>query len=302
MESKLCFVQFLHPGGEAPVPPSGNVPWNTDNHGRKFLRTRGDYLPGIGTEPVRAAVLGVWGEWEAQTNASPLAQRVPGGPTWIHEPYYDSSVEGWRQNTDPFIFGEHFHYTGCRQHVKPKNARVRVPTQLAKLRRGSVIVFGSARSRQFIIDTVFVVGDEMIDHSSQNYERLLDGRISQAYREVTIDSWYSGQPPASQTHRLYFGATPERPIDGMFSFVPCARLGERPSGFARPRIEMGQVTQNKAMGFKLTILDSTRDAALLWRRVIEQVLDAGLAIGVRIELPPRRMATVAGKATKRTAC
>ncbi|MDQ1730999.1 MAG: hypothetical protein QOK10_1158 [Pseudonocardiales bacterium] len=36
MHDKICFVQFLHPGGEHR--PSGDfMPWNVDDHRRKFL-------------------------------------------------------------------------------------------------------------------------------------------------------------------------------------------------------------------------------------------------------------------------
>jgi hypothetical protein len=53
------------------------------------------------------------------------------------------------QNTDPFVFGDQFHYTGCLQHTK------RGATQLRYLDRGSVILFGSCREkRDFVVDTV----------------------------------------------------------------------------------------------------------------------------------------------------
>ena len=37
MENRLCFVQFLHPGGESQAPPSGDVAWNVGDHMRKYL-------------------------------------------------------------------------------------------------------------------------------------------------------------------------------------------------------------------------------------------------------------------------
>jgi hypothetical protein len=62
------------------------------------------------------------------------------------------------------------------------------------------------------------------------------------------------------------------------------------------------VTQNKVMGFKRTFLASTRDAAELWRQVVDQVLAAGLLLGVRADLPPRRDAAAVAIATARTSC
>ena len=47
----------------------------------------------------------------------------------------------WRQNTDPFVFGERFHYTGCLRHTR------RGPTQLRYLAPGSLVLFGSCRDK-----------------------------------------------------------------------------------------------------------------------------------------------------------
>ena len=88
----------------------------------------------------------------------------------------------------------------------------------------------------------------------------------------------------------------------MFSFFPCVRLDERPEGFPRPRIAMDEVTQNKAMGFRRTFLSSTRDAAELWRRVADQVFAAGLVLGARADLPPRRGAQALAEMTSRASC
>jgi hypothetical protein len=90
----------------------------------------------------------------------------------------------WRQNTDPFVFGAQFHYTGCMQHTR------RGPTQLRFLAPGSLVLFGSCREKaRFVVDTAFVVG-EFVDHSAQDWEQKLDGRISNTYRKVTVEPWY----------------------------------------------------------------------------------------------------------------
>ncbi len=55
---------------------------------------------------------------------------------------------GWRQNTDPLVFGDHFLYSNCRQR---QNGKMR------DLAHGSLVLFGSKLGGQFVLDTLFVV-------------------------------------------------------------------------------------------------------------------------------------------------
>src|SRR5262249_18839285 len=89
----------------------------------------------------------------------------------------------------------------------------------------------------------------------------------------------------------YFGATPQDPYHGIYSFFPCSPLDERPSGFPRPLIRMDEVTPNHARGYRLTSISSAGHAVELWTKVVRQVLERdGLYLGVRAELPERRHA------------
>jgi len=104
---------------------------------------------------------------------------------------------------------------------------------------------------------VFVV-DHWIDHDRANYRKVLVGAISQEYKEVTISPWYqeplventSCAPTGSnETWRLYFGATYDKPLHGMYSFFPCLTDEPKSKGFARPRISLlGLVTGNLNQG------------------------------------------------------
>ena len=110
-----CFVQFIHPGAEHGI--QGRVkPWNTGEHRRKFLRLRGSYVEARDAAP-KTEELVFWGEWEAESAGEPITNPVPGGPHWIHQPFYvrPASYPGKLQNTDPFVFGDRFLYTLCRQ-------------------------------------------------------------------------------------------------------------------------------------------------------------------------------------------
>jgi len=100
---------------------------------------------------------------EAPSQAEAVSTRVPDGPNWVHRPVWShqTSYRGLH-NTDPFVFGDRFHYTGCLQHTK------RGPTQLRNLSRGSVILFGSKRPGrpEFTLDTVFDVAG-YVDHAAR---------------------------------------------------------------------------------------------------------------------------------------
>jgi hypothetical protein len=166
MDEKLCFVQFLHPGGEH-RPDDGSIKrWNTKEHRRKFLVRPGKYVAGA---KLLEGEMEFWGEWEPDSRVvKSIADPIPHGPRFIYEPYYvlPESYIGL-QNTDPFVFGERFHYTGCQQRTTNGS------TQLRYLSRGSVILFGSCEDKSaFVLDTVFVV-DRWIDHDRANYAQIL---------------------------------------------------------------------------------------------------------------------------------
>jgi hypothetical protein len=211
------------------------------------------------------------------------------GPRFIYEPYYvvPKSYDEL-QNTDPFVFGDEFHYTLCRQ----SRARLR------HLSPGSVILFGSCKNHAFVLDTVFVV-DRWIDHTRSNYRSVLAGKISQVYQEVTISPMYqepcatskSCAPAGSlETWRLYFGASYDKPLRDMYSFFPCQLYDAKSTGFVRPRVSLpGVITDKLNMGVKLTYLECLDDMKLIWGKVVKQVEEQGSAFGVYAEMPERRL-------------
>lgn len=279
MENRLCFVQFLHPGYEHDVRQPGLFPWNLKGrHRRKFLRSPGAYVDDAGRLVEDELVF--WGEWEPQSEAVPLEKTELLGPRWLHTPFYEP-LEGWAQNTDPFVFGDRFRFSICQQH---RGGR---PTQLAKLLPGSVVLFGSGLGGEFRLDTVFVVGPEHQEHS-----RARRPVVDAAYEEIVLDPYYAGFPD-DRVHRLYEGATPETPVHGMFSFFPCKTLAEALNGFARPTIRLdGLIKQTHKQSYKRTFLADLDHAAHLWRAVVAQVEAAGLRLGVRAEMPEKRASGV----------
>ena len=182
MEDKLCFVQFVHPGGEHEPDHDYCKHWNFAKHRRKFLRTDGGYRSGQAS-PTRRGEIVFWGEWEPESQVSSFTAPLTHGPRFLHEPYYSKSTQPDGQNTDPFVFGRNFLYTECRQHT------AKGPTQLRYLTQGSVVLFGSCLERSFFaLDTVFVV-DDHVEHDATNYKSRLKGIVSEIYKMATIDRY-----------------------------------------------------------------------------------------------------------------
>ena len=284
VDSDTCFVQFIHPGSEH-LPDAGNfkdwIPWNKP-HARKFMQLRGSWVEHDGSE--RSGDLHAWGEWEAQSELlRPLnGSRADGYPQNLWRAYYkvpaDGRYDGLR-NTDPFIFGRRFLYSNCQQPARPG---------LRSLGRGSVIAFGSYKAHQWILDTVLVVAGS-VPYTASQADRELEGpapdvEVPEAFLDVTA------APLASEGWdgelRLYWGATPDNPVDGMYSFFP-ARPADDGPGFARPAIQLDSdhFTETLRQSHRrepasLKTLDS------LWRSLVEQVQDEGLVLGVHAAPPP----------------
>jgi hypothetical protein len=229
-----------------------------------------------------------WGEWEPESEGEPIASTVPDGPRWIHRPYYirPASYPGDLQNTDPYVFGDRFLYTLCRQ-TKPIRGQAR-PTFLRDLAPGSLILFGSLKGGDFVLDTALVVAEGVL-HDSLRWSTALAGRVSETYADVTMRPTYQTAWPHEL--RLYGGATLAEPIAGMFSFAPCLLSTLAPKGFARPAIRLKEViTPGLMMGAKATRHLSVERVKELWDSVVAQVIEQKLALGVRFDLPPRRSA------------
>jgi hypothetical protein len=280
------FVQFIHPGGEHGPDRQGQKAWNLGEHRRKFLRVDGRYIEQLGDSPTDSPLV-LWGEWEPESDVAPISDSVAAGPRWLHQPYY-VRPEAYKngdlvhQNTDPFVFGDRFLYTLCRQW----RGSTQRPTLLRDLEPGSLILFGSLKGGEFVLDTAFVVAEGVL-HDFHSWPNVLDGAISETYIDVTMHPTYAWGEGAEL--RLYSGAMADDPLDGMFSFVPCLPASAGANGFARPAIKLnGFVAQGLMMGFKTTRGLPAEKIATLWNSVTEQVIDADLALGTSLALPERR--------------
>ena len=284
---KLCFVQFLHPQSE-PSRSRGSK-WNSEKHVRKYLRADGRYLDG--DRPAEGTIE-FWGEREAESVVASEFQRpVPYGPRRAWSPCYEKKEDyQGLQNTDPFVFGG-FYYTGCQQYTSLG------PTQLRFLSKGSVVLFGSRVGGAFALDTVFVVAG-WIDHDADNYRSVLEGKVLDAYWDVTLAPRYADGdalcgpvlpfclPREGASERLYFGATYDCPFEGRFSFVPCLPAGSASAGFPRPTIELpGVLSPDLARKYKLNCRCIMSGVVNLWESVVGQVLRQGQLLGIELSVP-----------------
>ena len=294
MAGSRCFVQLSHPGREHQPDRGLERTWNTQKHGhaRKFMQLHGQWVDENGNR--QSGGLYAWGEWEPESELVRALDSPEGDwlhPRWLWRPYYvpKTSYEGLH-NTDPFIFGPRFLYSNCFQPSKPG---------LRQLDEGSVIAFGSSKKIdgkwQWMLDTVLVVRDLKDYHGFEARNTLRDW-TSCTFLDVTIRplTGDSPQPKACASARgrlrLYRGATPDDPVDGMFSFFPASpECGD--SGFKRPVIDLPvEYVNPRAFRAPRGFRRDRRPDELrgVWELLVEQVREAGLVLGTFAELPERR--------------
>ena len=294
MASDPYFVQFHHPGREQRPGPGGEQAWNRraaedgcastetcgPGHARKFMQLRGSWIDE--DDSSGTGDLWAWGEWEAESELLCELNQLgdPGFPRYLWLPYYVRRQHGYGglHNTDPFIFGERFLYSNCHQQSRPR---------LRALEPGSVIVFGSKKG-EWVLDTVLVVAGSA-EYSAGEAPIDLAGLAPQAFLDVTGGPLADNDAGAS--FRLYWGATPNDPVDGMFSFFPAVQAGGD-AGFKRPSIKLPECcfTNTLHMGAKSTPGLAPDVLRELWESLVAQVLEADLLLGTYAATPERRRA------------
>ena len=282
MDDELLIVQFPHPGSEH-RPDSGSVKdWNIGPHARKFMTVPGRWLEGADVSRLsRSGPIAFWGEWEPQSLIlDTFRPKGPGWPQYLQAPFWIPPPDNeWRQNTDPFVFGDRFLYSNCRQNSKTG------PRKTQRLARGTIILFGSTFHDEFVLDTVFVVTDAQ----PMALELLpeLEG-VDETFIAVVGDVLYRKSADRDSRQRLYSGASPSKHVQRMFSFFPCLPRKNAPYGFARPSIRIPEVVNSlSSRNTKFTKVESLEDAVTIWHQVVDQVLEQDLLLGVQAETPPR---------------
>lgn len=274
-------VQLNHPGAEKAFKTgkgynhcNGQLirEWNADNsHYRKFIRCQGEYISQLG-EQTQQGDLSFWGEWEGNSYFEPLNTWNPNG---IHKPFHSLHIRN-HQNTDPYVFGEHFLYSVCKQRGR-----------LTQLEKGSVILFGSSFKKGFALDTVFVVDSfesvhEVAANKASNY--------SITYKEATLEQLgdtYINPHPASKL-RLYKGVM-YSDNEELFSYTPCKLYNEvTKTGFQRIIFPYENLNcfqfSNNPTGIKIISFNKEQTKEI-WKFITQQVLKQGYYLATKITEP-----------------
>lgn len=279
MPDALMFVQFPHPGSEHK--PKGSVmDWNRREHARKFLRASGRYLH---DKTINSGEVAFWGEWEPQSKVvETYGHDYLAGPNFLREPYWSTPRHPrLLQNTDPLVFGDRFLYSNCRQS-RNRNLRALAP--------GSLVLFGSKLMGEFVLDTVFVVGDESQTFARGSSETV---RCDDWVRAVVFEPLRMAAGPSTEALRLYGGRTYDEASKCPFGFVPCLPCGSEGHAFRRPAIRLDRrwIEPGLAMAAKATPVGQAQ-LHELWMEIVRQVVDvAGLAMAVHLEAPRHVPAT-----------
>lgn len=265
---------------------SGIRYWNNEKkHKRKFIKNKGWYLENLDGEnfnPIpKEADLYFWGEWEAQSHFQLTGNKFSNKllPHAIHSPFFSESGIG-KHNTDPFVFGDNFYYTNCKQKQTGHN-RI-----LLSLADKSIILFGSEIGRKhFILDTLFVVGssETVGDYRKhpKNYPELLRKMVID-FVGYPLDDWY----------RLYKGKmynfnSPfnEESNPYTFCFFPCKVGEEGAKGFERPIIDIDRFKLKKAGAGTVLMKVNYKSETDFWQDIVAELIGQGYSLGIKTIMP-----------------
>ena len=306
----LLFTQYTHPGGTHDISVNERKTmmkeWNYKNgHRQKFINAIGDCITPNDEVLYNQNCL-FWNEWEPTSVMREVKKCIdaPGIlPEYVHSPYLEVDENGIaiqpkyngktytshgkqnpciRQNTDPFVFDEHFHYCRCKQ---------RTFSTLRKLDKGSIILFGSIVSKQrgglyYSLDTVFVV-EESKPYYAREYKRDLGDFVSNDYAQI-IGFEQTEHP--EQQFTLYKGANYKNPINGTFSYTPCKLCDGDIVGFPKARLYSDRLNKlfdkqiiqdNLNSSPKYTIIEDPNDCKIIWDEIRNQIEEQGFLLGVK---------------------
>ena len=294
----MKIIQFMHPGAEHTC-RTGNI-WNTGNHRRKYIEVSGNYLTSLNSQPKTVDKLYFWGEWEAPSRCRQINEPCADGPHYIFNPHYTLPVPINAANTDPFVFGNQFYYCICKQaHY----------TSLRNLEPGDVILFGSCKNKQFVLDTLFVIKDKKsyrfsnLHSKHSNYIKTfsdvsllpIEQQTKVQKKEIIEqddlciplgcddDSDYC-LAEKDEEYFVYEAVMYEdrEHFNGMFSYAPCLVGKKGENGFARPTIILPDfISPSLNQGLKINTVEETYQ---IWSEVTHQVLNKNFLM-IKCELP-----------------
>tara|TARA_B100000676_G_scaffold307104_1_gene364796 strand:+ start:211 stop:1146 length:936 start_codon:yes stop_codon:yes gene_type:complete len=299
---KYSVVQLMHPGIEYPdLDEKGNLKyskpgiewshdkksgtrlWNNREHKRKFMRMNGVKYLDAKKRPNKGEVT-FWGEWEAQSSFDVISKTNKNldKPRLCHKPFYDSSYSGKKTNgTDPFIFGDHFWFTHCKQKVNHK---------IRDLGEDSIIIFGSARvpGKMFLVDTIFVVkkrfSQKEIRENIEEYDDLL--------RKNNLELKDLVRDKTKSEYGFYQGKSYEK--NEIFSFVPAKTIDEKSIGHGR--LELDRTKEKYYLNKRgsrqicsiVKTFDNKNDLKNYWDLLVDETINSGFVLAYDFPMPEIR--------------
>lgn len=288
----LQIIQFPHPIWEDANTVNGIKPWNYDAHKRNFIVSPGEAITAKGTAPQRFDSISFWGEWEPEAKVvktfaganSPITPRRLIAPMF---PGKTPKTNGNNccANTDPFVFGEHFKYSNCRQYRNGK------PNRMQNLSAGSLILFGGVTQGEFWLDTVFVVKEDGYKFVAKQYQSLqpILNADYPLFEKATLKPLSA---EGLKDFTLYQGQTYWDNKD-YFSFVPCDVNG---NSFAKVKLTPKIVKGLSDNYRNYTVLGEPQNDGLnpqgIWQTIVDYVLSQGLSLGIRFDNVAQNVGTV----------
>ena len=293
---------------------NGIKEWNCGSHRRKFMLAQGQYVQGNSTlSPVQDILF--WGEWEPTSEVKRLQIPAGGDrvPKWLHKPFLRIGKggnvilpkptltsntsktcsctqkhtcapthshkccpsNGINQDTDPFVFGDEFLYSNCRQ------TNLTVMRNLAK---GTIILFGSyvlsgPSAPYFELDTVFVVGENR-SYTPKTVKKDLSGFVPPQYLPIMG----YGRQNTSPQFTCYKGASFNNHVNGMYSFVPCKPCGGPVAGFQKPKLTSATLSLIAKNLLSVKYTNSTlQQNKVVWNKIRNIINQQGFYEGVNLQ-------------------
>lgn len=260
-------ILINHPANEpayknAVVGSVAAVLWNKGEHRRKFIKRHGRYLDG---DALKEGDIYFWGEYEPPTICKIVSTSAPQA---IHEylcPVRNTVVPPKIQNSDPYVFGEHFKNICCKRGRR-------------KYYPGDVLLFGKIENGDspkpyMKLDTVMVVKEEVdVDYQlnmTQYFKASIEPIIKAPKKR---DTFYRGKNYATDNQH--------------FSFVPCVL--DNPHNLQNVTLPM-PVLDLKKLGFDVKKQLRSYGAKDIpfsedkWNQIIDAVKGQGWLIGTHVD-------------------
>ncbi|WP_437937585.1 hypothetical protein [Sorangium sp. So ce341] len=255
-------------------------------HARKFIEVNGQWLSGLDSRPSRGNIR-IWCEYEAPTTVTPIHPAHSEHPTFLHHidvsalhAVASARMSRRHLNTDPWIWDDGFVWSVCKHFTPKRNFRADV----ANLKSGDVVLFGSSINGNWVLDTVFVAASQPIPYK---YPHIANPALSPAYRECVSEPLSIHRLPL----RIALGA-PYRAGQRLFSFAPGIPSTQ---GMSFPRVDISNIIRKIRLNNGQLAKPSNRQALAsgtypggngrLWHELANMTFDAGLVLGFSFEHP-----------------